>query len=219
MTIIHLLDGTRVRRPLDRLRRFCAVEYAYYDALPQGDPNHIEPADVLATVAVNSFVNSAAQIRRVHRGLAEACNEFLPRIPRDAHLLTFDPELQQLLALLQRAVQVPGVLVAVATKVLHRKRPAFIPMLDRVILDHYLGASGNARLIGALQDKRRAAASAIVAAEAFRQHLRREQLAIAALRRRLAPAGYALSDVRLLEALVWTELEDRGYYRIASVTG
>jgi hypothetical protein len=39
--------------------------------------------------------------------------------------------------LLEAAVQVPWVLVPVACKVLHCKRPRLIPMLDNVVLGHY----------------------------------------------------------------------------------
>ncbi len=210
---VYLLDGTAIAEPYARLLAFCTLEYAYYDALPAGDPQHIEPTDVLATVAVNSYVNTAAKVRGVHAGLAAACDPLLAAIPVDAHLLDFDADLRVLRELLDAAVQVRDVLVAVATKVLHRKRPHFIPMLDSVVLHHYLRESGNAHRRGDLEYGTRAASAALIAATAFREHLRRERRAILRLRESLAQSGFMLSEVRLLEILVWTEVETRSYYR------
>jgi hypothetical protein len=68
---ISLPSGLSIPDPTDRMLRFCREEYPYYDGLPSGDPDRIEPLDVLATVAVNGFYNAnAATLRRVHRGLA-----------------------------------------------------------------------------------------------------------------------------------------------------
>ena len=65
---ITIPSGLLLPDPFGRLRSFCRGEYVYYDAIPSADPNRIEPLDVLVTVAVNSFVNSAAKVYRVHQG-------------------------------------------------------------------------------------------------------------------------------------------------------
>lgn len=72
----------------DPIRRFFSEEWAYYDGIPDTDPDHIVPVDVLATVAVNSFVSTADKVRRVHRALAEVVDPVLVRIPADADLST-----------------------------------------------------------------------------------------------------------------------------------
>jgi hypothetical protein len=126
--------------------------------------------DVLATVSVNSFVTDAARVRRIHRGLAAACDGLLAGIPRDAHLL--DTDVAAVEGLLAAACEVPGVLVPVATKVLHRKRPHLIPMLDNVMLAHYFVSLGRPERVGRSQNKRRAALVARIALEAFRTDLK-----------------------------------------------
>jgi Family of unknown function (DUF6308) len=177
--------------------------------LPSGDPDRIEPLDVLATVSVNGFYNAnAATIRGVHRGLAAACNPLLPAIPPDPDLLTIDPSFTDVAALLLAAIGVPRVLIPVATKVLHRKRPNLIPMLDNVVLAHYFG-----RLPPATQDKTRAAGAAIEALERFRADLTAVRAEIDAVVADLAAAGFLLTPVQVLEVLLWTEVEERGYYR------
>jgi hypothetical protein len=55
-----------------------------------------------------------------------------------ADLLTFDPDLEEFRELINAAVQARQVLVPVATKVLHRKRRGFIPMLDTVVMGHFV---------------------------------------------------------------------------------
>jgi hypothetical protein len=214
---IHLPSGPQITGAVDRMLRFCREEFPYYDGLPRGDPDCIEPLDVLAAVAVNGFYGAnASMIRSVHRGLAAGCDPLLLTIPVNSDLLTHDPSLGRVSALLHAAVQAPRVLIPVATKVLHRKRPALIPMLDNVVLAHYLRTSPT-RLPGATQDKARAAGVAIDAMRLFRADLEAAQIEIASVVDALAGEGYAHSPVRVLEILLWTEIEERGYYRQASI--
>ena len=213
MTSLTLLSGCTINDPAERVRQFCAEEYPYYDAIPAAAPNRIEPIDVLVTVAVNAFYSAnAAAIRRAHRGLAAACDPLLPAIPEDADLLAVDPSLAAVEELLHAAIQVPGVLIPVATKVLHRKRLHLIPILDNVVLAHYLGTTPQ-KLPAATQDKRRAAGAAVRVLDQFRADLRGAHPAIETIRQGLLRDGYDLSAVRILELLLWTQVEERGYYR------
>src|SRR5689334_12738011 len=137
ITSLSLVSGLHISAPLEQLRAFCAEEYVYYDAIPSAAPDHVLPLDVLVTVAVNSFVNDAKSIRLVHRGLAQRCDPLLARIPEDVNLLESPSALAVVGDLLAAALDAKRVLVPVATKVLHRKRRALIPMLDSVIIEHY----------------------------------------------------------------------------------
>ena len=169
MSGLVLRSGCRLDEPATTAAAMLAEEWPYYDGVPSGDCNRIEPTDVLATVSVNSFITNAVQVRQVHRGLAERCDGLLSHIPRGVSLL--DADLTAVEELLRSACQAPRVLVPVATKVLHRKRPGLIPMLDNVVLGYYFGALGRPELIGRSQDKARAAAAAMVALAAFRGDL------------------------------------------------
>lgn len=73
MESLHLPSGLNIAAPMDRLIAFCREEYDFYDGVLYGDPNRIEPVDVLATVSVNSFINNATAVRKIQRGLAEKC--------------------------------------------------------------------------------------------------------------------------------------------------
>ncbi len=207
---LQLTSGLTVADPLGRLFAFCAEEYAYYDIIPSTDPHRIDPVDVLVTVAMNSFVNTADKVRSIHRGLAEACDSILGTIPEDADLRTFSlPIVGRLLA---AACQVRGVLLPVATKVLHRKRRGLVPMLDSVLIDHYLRA-GTGVPRAAFGDSRRAGEAAVPILEAFRADLTGAWNDLTAVAARLAESGYQLAPLRILELLTWTETEPRGYYR------
>ena len=207
---LRLASGLTVPDPLGRLRSFCTAEYAYYDAIPSTHPNCIEPIDILATVSMNSFVNSANRVRSVHQGLAEACNPILADIPVDADLRTFPhPPVQRLL---DAACRVRWVLVPVATKVLHRKRRSLIPMLDGVVIGYYRQA-GVSVSGAALQDGARAAGAVMPVLEAFRADLADAWDRLTVMTSRLAEEGYLLTPLRALELLIWTETEPRGYYR------
>jgi hypothetical protein len=196
-----------------RMLRFCREEYAYYDGIPDVAPDSIEPVDVLATLSMNSFVNDAAKVRRVHRGIAGRCDSILPRIPVDADLMSFDADLREFHELIHAAVQAPGVLIPVATKVLHRKRPGFIPMLDNVVVSHYAGFLKKPELMEKSQSKQFAASVAVEVTHAFREDLSRCALPIAKIRTWLSDHGFELSPLRILEVLIWTETERNGYYR------
>jgi Family of unknown function (DUF6308) len=210
-----LPSGLTIERPTERLLRFCAEEFEYYDGIPSDAPERVTPVDVLVTISVNSFINNATRVRSVHRALAESCDPLLARLPTTATLLDADAPIQQVCDLLHAAVQAPNVLLSSVTKVLHRKRPALIPMLDNVVLGYYMRSLGQARLWSKTQDKRHAAAVGQTVLNAFRADLLATQDSLERLRGEIAHHGYPLTLVRVLEILVWTEVEERGYYRQA----
>jgi hypothetical protein len=214
--VVELPSGCAIERPYERLLAFCHGEYVYYDGIPSADPNRIDPLDVLVTVAMNSFVNSAVKVHRVHEGLAANCEPTLPTIPEGADVIDLDRWSEPLRELLHEAVQAPWVLIPVATKVLHRKRRSLIPMLDSVVLRHYLSDPEYKAILPGSESKAKAADVAMEALRLFRRDLLQTRTPIEALQERLASAGFPLTLVRILEALVWTQTEPIGAYCNAS---
>ncbi len=211
---IHLPSGVSLQQPLEALKAFCLEEYAYYDGLPCLDVNRIEPMDILATIPVNGLYNANAKtVRRIHRGMAERCDVLLREIPEYADLLIDDNAVKQLEVLLHEAVQVLGVLVPVATKVLHRKRRNLIPMLDNVMIAHYLRAPSPNNLPAPTQNRKTAASMGMRALAEFRDDLRAVSNDIRELQQALSREGYSLTPVRILELIAWMSLEPNGYYR------
>jgi hypothetical protein len=86
-----------------------------------------------------------------------------------------------------------GVGFSKMTKALHPKRPALIPMLDSVV-QQYLGPpSAESFGEGATELVRR-----------YKQDLDRNRLALRELRRELSRCGYRLTEVRILDLLIWS---------------
>jgi Family of unknown function (DUF6308) len=86
-----------------------------------------------------------------------------------------------------------GVGFSKMTKALHPKRPALIPMLDSVV-QRYLGApSAESFGDGATELVRR-----------YQQDLDRNRAALRELRRELTSRGYRLTEVRILDLLIWS---------------
>jgi hypothetical protein len=89
-----------------------------------------------------------------------------------------------------------GVGFSKMTKALHRKRPALIPMLDSVV-QTYL----------ADDDLRREASfgeHALELVRSYKRDLDRNRAPLRAVRRELASRGYRLSEVRILDLLIWS---------------
>jgi hypothetical protein len=189
-------------------------EWPYYDGVPDRDPYRILPDDVQVTVSMNSYVATADKVREVHRGLARACDPLLRDIPEGADLSTFDADLSIANRLLTSACAPRGVLLAVATKVLHRKRPWYIPMLDSVIVAAYADALRKPGFkVLAAESKEKAGSAGTFVMEAFRRDLADATEALAPIHRVLKAKGSPMTPVRLLEVAVWMANETRGYYR------
>jgi hypothetical protein len=89
-----------------------------------------------------------------------------------------------------------GVGFSKMTKALHPKRPALIPMLDSVVQayleDDDLGARApfGERAIGLVRG--------------YKRDLDRNRAAVRAIRKELARRGYELTEVRILDLLIWS---------------
>lgn len=139
MTTLVLAD-----RPLpnvaDDLRRYAGLTWSggrrevwaprYYDYLVDNDPSDVLPVDVLAAAALHPKLNHSDLTWFVeHRSELQ---DFLATVD-DVDLAVSDPGwLDVLLDLAGQDVE-----LSLLTKVLHRKRPKLIPLLDRRIVDWY----------------------------------------------------------------------------------
>jgi hypothetical protein len=207
---ISLPSGLTIRDAESKMLRFSVREYAYYDEVASTEPNRITPMDVIVTNSMNSNVNSAHKIREVHLGLGRVCPPILSNIREEADLVNDLLDVGLIRQLFAVACSIKYVLLPVATKVLHRKRRNLIPILDNVVLEHYVGHSS---VTGPAQDPSKAPDVGIEALKKFRYDLKATQHSIQTVCEFLAEKAYHLSQVRVLEALIWMESEPTGYYR------
>lgn len=201
--VLSLPSGLQIRHPDKRLESFCTEEYEFYDGIASSDPNAIEPIDILSIFSMNANIEKnqylrgptvADKIRNLCRDMNRCCAQGLALIPQNADMLFFDPQFSSFELLIRRATSIRGVGNAVATKILHRKRRNFIPMLDSVIIRHYADPMEKDEIRKAMTSMWR-----------FRDDLRQAQHVIASIQTRMHVLGFVLEPVRILEILIWTE--------------
>jgi hypothetical protein len=89
-----------------------------------------------------------------------------------------------------------GVGCSKMTKALHRKRPALIPMLDSVV-QRYL-EDDDPGLRAPFGER------ALELVRGYKRDLDRNRAAMRAIRQELARLGYGLTEVRILDLLIWS---------------
>ena len=102
-----------------------------------------------------------------------------------------------LLRVLGSFAGIRGVGLAKTTNALHPKRPALVPMLDSVV-QQYLGAGRETR------SAERFAERAIELVRIYKSDLDRNAHVLRELKRELADRGYGLTEVRILDVLIWS---------------
>lgn len=89
-------------------------------------PDRVVPEDLEVTLLMNSQVGwKAFQTLHQHRGMID-----LSHLPDKQLKKTTTDECKQIADLIANMAQLPGFASSVATKVLHKKRPSLIPVLD-----------------------------------------------------------------------------------------
>jgi hypothetical protein len=130
----------RVISDVDRLLREYRgdIGYEYLKYRPVTPPNKLVPEDLAVTLLVNSRVTYRAfqSLQKYGEGI-----EF-NRLPLRPLQQILDTELKSLAKVIATVANWPGFAVSVATKVLHKKRPDLIPILDnQAIFGAYMNPS------------------------------------------------------------------------------
>ena len=140
---------------------------------------------------------SAAQIADIlerRRSIERALRSLAPdaSLTGAAHAVSW-PALRQLF---DGFADIRGVGFAKATKTLHPKRPALVPILDSIV-QRYL-AEDDPGADAAFGER------ALALVRGYKRDLDRNRVAVRAVRRELAKHGPALTEVRILDLLIWT---------------
>jgi hypothetical protein len=181
-----------------------ASPYAYpaYDSYDSGSgPFELNDGDLLAPALLNAAptVRAFYSLQRVRPQLMEA----LAHIPVGLTLTdavaagTMPALLGDLVAVLDGPEPVPGVRLTTLLKVLHRKRPVFIPLYDQFVGACYLGSGDDFPVHRVRQRSWRDYAVAVAAAVS--KDLTDQPAALAELQE-LAPQ---VSTLRILDVLAW----------------
>ena len=203
-----LAAGRRVPDGLEHIRRYCGLRWAnggpetwgwrYYDRVPPLLHDHVSPADVTCAAAIHPGITRRDLAWFAHHD--EALADWLAGVPRRTrHWDLSGPELAWLM---EMPHWFPDLNLRLVSKVLHRKRPELIPLIDRHTEAWYgLGSAAPAAAMWAslLQqvhedesDEELRAVTAIALVSIQRE-----------LDRRRWTSGSVLSSVRARDIAIW----------------
>jgi hypothetical protein len=135
-----LRSGLRIQNPLQELRDLAHRWYPLYDGVVVERDNALRPIEIALSVMLNSQIsgNTAALIWE-HRGEIELQ---LAQIPANLDLIeTPDggriPGIDAIVMAFERMCALKRVKLGIASKILHKKRPALIPIIDSRVYSYY----------------------------------------------------------------------------------
>jgi hypothetical protein len=191
---IFLRGGLELDNPFQVALDFIEA-YPGYDT-QDSDPDTFDESDLRWANRGGARI-SAAEIAAVleRRGRIEVA---LRAIDADASLAARSVPWSSLNELFDAFANIRGVGFSKMTKALHPKRPALIPMLDSVV-QAYLADDLATRPKSTSFGQH---ATALV--RSYKRDLDRNRSALDELGRELAGRGYRLTDVRILDVLIWS---------------
>jgi Family of unknown function (DUF6308) len=197
MNTITLRGGVELDNALELALEFLEA-YASLETNDFSGPASFDESDLRLANRGGARI-SAAEIAAIleRRGEVERA---LGQLDPDASLMDATSSIPwvPLTRLFEAFADIHGVGFSKMTKALHRKRPALIPMLDSVVQEYLakdLPQTGSSASFGER-------ATALV--RSYKQDLDRNRSALHEVQRALAGRGYQLTEVRILDLLIWS---------------
>jgi Family of unknown function (DUF6308) len=186
---IELRNGVEIESPLPVLLGFLQT----WRFEPNDPSSSFDESDLRRANRGGARISAAeiASILERRSAMERALREIAPRASLADQVQW--PALRQLF---DAFADIRGVGLSKMTKALHPKRPALIPMLDSVV-QTYLAVDdpGTRAPFGE---------RALALVRGYKRDLDRNQAALEATRRELAGAGNDLTEVRILDLLIWS---------------
>jgi len=197
MSTIIFRGGIEVENPLELALEFLAA-YSSYEPRDSSGPASFDESD-LRQANRGGARTSAAEIAAIleRRGEIERALREIHPAASLADAASAIPWLP-LTRLFDAFSDIRGVGFSKMTKALHRKRPALIPMLDSVVQEYLTTddpATSSPESFGA---------RAIALVRSYKRDLDRNRSALDELKRELATRDYPLTEVRILDLLIWS---------------
>jgi hypothetical protein len=197
MKTITLRDGVELDNALELALDFLEA----YSGLETGDssgPACFDESDLRLANRGGARI-SAAQIAAIleRRGEVEAA---LGQLDPDASLMDATSSIPwtPLTRLFDAFADIHGVGFSKMTKSLHKKRPALIPMLDSFVQEYLTRDLPRTSSPASFGER----ATALV--RSYKHDLDRNRSALQEIQRALAERGYQLTEVRILDLLIWS---------------
>jgi hypothetical protein len=189
---VVLRNGAEIDDPLAVVLGF--VETWHLDAGVPSEAVSFGEADLRRANRDGARI-SAAEIGTIlarRRPIERALRTIAP----NASLAARDVPWAQLRELFDAFADIRGVGASKMTKTLHRKRPALIPILDSVV-QRYL-ADDDPGAPAAFGER------ALALVRGYKRDLDRNRAALRTVHRQLARGGHGLTEVRILDLLIWS---------------
>jgi Family of unknown function (DUF6308) len=197
MNTITLRGGVGLDNALELAVEFLEA-YASLETNDSSGPASFDESDLRLANRGGARI-SAAEIAAIleRRGEVERA---LGRLDPDASLMDATSSIPwvPLTRLFDAFADIHGVGFSKMTKALHRKRPALIPMLDSVVQEYLARDLPQTRSSASFGER----ATALV--RIYKQDLDRNRSALHEVQRALAGRGYQLTEVRILDLLIWS---------------
>jgi hypothetical protein len=202
MSMIILRGGVEVENPLELALEFLATYYSY-EPCDSSEPASFDEIDLRLANRGGARI-SAAEIAAIleRRGEIERA---LRKVHPDASLadVTSAVPWLPLTRLFEAFAEIRGIGFSKMTKALHRKRPALIPMLDSVVQEYLAWDEPRRRLSGSFGER----ATELV--RSYKRDLDRNRSVLLAIQQELASRAYRLTEVRILDLVIWSSAASR----------
>jgi hypothetical protein len=197
MSRIILRGGVEVENPLELALEFL-VAYSGHEVHDSVGTASFDESDLRLANRGGARI-SAAEIAAILERRSEI-EGALRTIRPDASLAdgTSSIPWNPLTRLFDAFADIRGVGFSKMTKALHRKRPALIPMLDSVVQAYLTGDDSGTRSSATFGER----ATALV--RSYKQDLDRNRAVLHELKRELASRQYRLTEVRILDVVIWS---------------
>jgi Family of unknown function (DUF6308) len=197
LSTIVLRGGVEVENPLELAFEFLGA-YSSSEVYDSPGPASFDESDLRLANRGGARI-SAAEIAAVleRRGEIERA---LRRVHPDASLADVTSSIPwiPLTRLFDAFADIRGVGFSKMTKALHWKRPGLIPMLDSVVQAYLTRVDLATRLPGSFGER----ATALV--RSYKRDVDRNRSVLHEIQKELASRDYRLSEVRILDLLIWS---------------
>jgi Family of unknown function (DUF6308) len=197
MNTITLRGGVELDNALELALEFLEA-YSSLETNDSSGPSSFDESDLRLANRGGARI-SAAEIAAILKRRGEV-ERALGQLDPDTSLMDATSSIPwvPLTRLFDAFADIHGVGFSKMTKALHRKRPALIPMLDSVVQEYLamdLPQTGSTASFGER-------ATALV--RSYKHDLDRNRSALHEVQRALAGRGYQLTEVRILDLLIWS---------------
>jgi hypothetical protein len=190
---VVLRNGVEIADPLRVALDFLEA-YGHLEVADPSEPGSFGEPDLRAANRGGARI-SAAEIGAIlerRRAIERALRAIAP----DASLAASSVPWAPLRQLFDAFADIRGVGFSKMTKALHRKRPALIPMLDSIVQQYLKDDDPGA--VAAFGER------ALGLVRGYKRDLDRNRAAVQAVRQELARRGFEVSEVRIVDLLIWS---------------